>query len=324
MAKKVLITGGAGYIGSICCSHFRRLGYETLVFDNLCSGAESQIRGDHKIGDIREQEDLDQVFQEHEIDAVMHFAALIHPGQSLEQPDEYYDVNYVGTLKIVEAMHRHGVEKMVFSSSASVYGDSSGPLLKEDQNCSPTTPYGNSKLMSEQLLEILRRDWLKVTCLRYFNAAGASPEEGLGEAHVPETHLIPLAVSTALGRREKLSVFGRDYATEDGTCIRDYVHVKDIARAHISALERLQQGHSGSSYNIASGVGSSVREVVLEIEKQLERHITVDYAERRAGDPHTLVANIAKSKKELGWEPSQSSLAEIVSSTIQWVETKPQ
>ncbi|SDE72072.1 UDP-glucose 4-epimerase GalE [Kordiimonas lacus] len=323
MAKTILVPGGAGFIGSHTLLALKAAGYTPLVLDNLSNGHQDAVLDANFIeGDIRDEALLDQLFENHAIDAVVHFAAFIEAGESVRDPMKFYDNNVAGSLNLVRAMVRHGVRKMVFSSTAAVYGDSTDAPLTEDLPKVPINPYGQTKWAVECMLrDTAAADGLQAIALRYFNAAGADPEGRLGERHDPETHLIPLVLQAASGQRDAISIFGTDYDTRDGTCIRDYIHVADLADAHVKALEHLftqddskVRGRRGfyDAFNLGNGQGFSVREVVDAAKQVTGVDFTVKEEERRPGDPAVLVANAEKARTTLGWSPSIPALEDMV------------
>lgn len=323
---RVLVTGGAGYIGSHTVKALLSAGHEVVVFDDLSTGHEESVRGVAFIrGDVTRAEDLEQAFKAHEIDAVMHFAAKSLVGESMENPAKYYVNNVAGGATLLEAMRRAGVKAMIFSSTAAVYGEPETTPIPEDHPLAPTSVYGRTKLMFEQMLADYAQVYgLKYAALRYFNAAGADPSGEIGEDHDPETHLIPIVLQTALGQREAVTIFGTDYDTPDGTCIRDYIHVTDLADAHVLALEGLFAGSPSGVYNLGNGAGFSVRQVIETAEKVVGAPIPVKEGPRRPGDPAVLVAGSQRAKTELGWTPRYPDLEEIVRTAWQWHRTHPQ
>ncbi|WP_136068383.1 UDP-glucose 4-epimerase GalE [Modicisalibacter radicis] len=310
---RILVVGGAGFIGSHMVKYLKRLGYEVTVLDNLSNGHRDAVRDVHFVeGSVGDSVLLDQLFGKASFGAVMHFAALIEVGPSVSDPATFYQNNLVQTLTLLNAMRKHCVDKLVFSSTAAVYGVPEGAGIREDSPCVPVNPYGNTKYMVERIL----RDYgsaygLKSICLRYFNAAGADPEGELGERHDPESHLLPLVLQVASGRRESIKVFGADYATPDGTCIRDFVHVQDLAIAHEKALRRLLEGGESDIFNLGCGTGYSVMEVIEKARQVTGQDIAYDECERRPGDPDILVADISKACKHLEWQP-RLSLSDMV------------
>jgi UDP-glucose 4-epimerase len=321
----ILVTGGAGYIGSHTVLYLKQRGEEVIVLDNLQKGHRDAVL-DAKFykGDLKDDGILDQIFKTHHIDAVIHFAANSLVGESVEKPLEYYDNNVIGTYHLVKKMIEHGVKKIVFSSTAATYGNPVRVPIQEDDPTVPTNPYGDTKLAIEKMLKWADGAYgLKSVSLRYFNAAGADPEGRIGEDHTPETHLIPIVLQVALGQRDKVSIYGDDYPTEDGTCIRDYIHVMDLAEAHFLALQKLNNTNESGVYNLGNGKGFSVKEVIETCRKVTKREIPVEIAPRRAGDPAVLIASSEKAKRELGWEPKYPSLEEIITHAWNWHKNNP-
>ena len=315
---KILVTGGAGYIGGTVALRLLAAGHNVLIYDNFCHGHRDLLpAGTHLIeGDIGDRERLTRVLRDEQVDGVMHFAALIEAGESMKHPEIYFRNNTASTLSLLEAMLATGVDRLVFSSTAAVYGEPKSTPIEEDAALAPTNPYGESKLLVEHMLSWMNRiHGLRYASLRYFNVAGAV--EGRGEAHEPESHLIPLILDVALGRRKSIKIFGKDYPTPDGTCIRDYVHVGDLADAHILAFEGLST-RSRLIYNIGNGQGFSVREVVDSVRRVTGHPIPVVEEPRRDGDPAVLVASSRRIMEELGWKPQFSSLDDIVRSAWIW------
>ena len=320
MKRNILVCGGAGYIGSHMVQLLLEAGHDVVVFDNLSSGHVEAIAGvTLERGDLLNPADLDAVFKKHKIDAVIHFAALIAVGESVEKPDLYYRNNVTGTLNLLDAMRKAGVDRIVFSSTAAVFGNPLHDLIDETHPLGPINPYGWSKRMVEQVLADMAVAYgLRSVALRYFNAAGAHPNGLIGEAHTPETHLVPLVLLTALGIREKLSIFGSDYETRDGTCIRDYIHVLDLASAHLLALDYMD-GHEGAHrFNLGNGNGFTNLEVIKTAKRLTNRDIPYEMAPRRAGDSGTLVADSSLAKTELGWKPKFDSLETIIETAWRW------
>lgn len=315
----ILITGGAGYIGSVVTEELVKDGHSVSVFDNLSSGHRDAVVPEAKFieGDIHETEKLIQAFEQDKTEAVIHMAASSLVGESVQNPASYYQNNLIAGLNLLEAMLAVNVKKIVFSSTAAVYGEASEQSIKETTPTAPTNPYGETKLAFENALHWFEQSYgLRFVSLRYFNAAGATSV--CGERHDPETHLIPLVLQVASGEREFIEVFGTDYATKDGTCLRDYIHVEDLARAHIMALSVLNE-RSGI-YNLGcGGEGYSVKEVIDLAQKVTGKEIKVKLGERRDGDPPILVASSDKIKQELGWKPNKQSLEEIISSSWNWM-----
>lgn len=312
--KKILITGGAGYIGSHMVLCVKRAGYEPIVLDDLSAGHRDAVLGAELIvGSIHDEALLEQLFSENKFAAVMHFASFIQVGESVIDPAKYYQNNVAGTLTLLQAMLKANVKYFIFSSSAAVYGEPKYTPIDEMHPVKPINPYGFSKAMIEQVLQDYAASYdFKFSALRYFNAAGADPESRLGERHDPETHLIPLILQTAQGLRKSITVFGNDYATHDGTCVRDYVHVTDICEAHWLALQKLWEGAESSIYNLGTGHGYSVKQVIKAVHAVTKSEITVEQGERREGDPAVLVADASKAKRELNWHPKHSDLKTLV------------
>ena len=322
----VLVCGGAGYIGSHTVYELIEQGHSVIVADNLCKGHKDAIHKDAKFywGDLRDVEFLDKVFGENKIDAVIDFAAFSLVGESCSEPLKYFDNNVYGTIRLLEAMVRGGVKKIVFSSTAATYGEPENIPIKEDERTLPTNPYGESKLTVEKILKWCDKAYgIKYVALRYFNAAGAHISGKIGEDHSPETHLIPIIIQAALGQREKIAMFGDDYPTPDGTCVRDYIHVTDLADAHIKALEKLFRDETSAIYNLGNGKGFSVKEVVEETRRVTGREIKAVVEGRRPGDPSTLIASSEKAMKELGWKPRFNTLTQIIETAWNWHSSHP-
>jgi UDP-glucose 4-epimerase len=321
----ILVTGGAGYIGSHTALYLREKGEEVIILDNLEKGHEEAVLGARLYkGDLRNEDVLDEIFQTHHINSVIHFAANSLVGESVEQPLEYYDNNVIGSYTLVKKMVEHDVKKIVFSSTAATYGEpKSIPILESDPTI-PTNPYGETKLAIEKMLKWADDAYgLKSVCLRYFNAAGADPSGKIGEDHNPESHLIPIVLQVALGQRESIKVFGDDYQTEDGSCVRDYIHVMDLAQAHFLALKKLEETNKSGVYNLGNGTGFSVKQVIDVCRKITEKEIPAVIAERRAGDPATLIASSQKAKEQLQWKPHYPNLEEIISHAWKWHQANP-
>ncbi len=316
----ILITGGAGYVGSHVNKLLSNRGYETLVLDNLVHGHREFVKwGKFVFCDLADKERLRRVFKEHNIDAVMHFAAFAYVGESVMEPHKYYMNNVRNTLNLLEVMLEFGVEYMVFSSTCAVYGEPEEIPIPETHPRNPINPYGRSKLMIEEILKDYSKAYgLKYVSLRYFNAAGADPECEIGEWHEPETHLIPLVLYTALGRKEHVQIYGTDYPTPDGTCIRDFIHVNDLADAHILALDYLLKERRSDVFNLGNGRGFSVREVIHTAQEVVGKPIPYVEAPRREGDPPILVASNTKAQKILGWRPRYNDLETIVRTAWEW------
>jgi UDP-glucose 4-epimerase len=315
----VLVTGGAGYIGSHTCLRLAEAGYTPVVYDNLSNGWRKFVQwGPFEPGDIRDGARLDEVLAKHRPQAVVHFAALIEVGESVKHPGLFYENNVAGAISLIEAARRAGVDAMVFSSTCATYGDPVRVPMDETHPQNPLNPYGRSKLMIEQALaDYDRYAGFRSVSLRYFNAAGADPEGRIGERHEPETHAIPLAVAAAQGRRKGFSLFGTDYDTRDGTCVRDYIHVLDLADAHVLALKRLLDGGASDVFNLGTGTGTTVRELIAAIRRKSNLPFEVTETGRREGDAPILVADNRKAREVLGWRP-RYDLADIVSSAWDW------
>jgi UDP-glucose 4-epimerase len=320
----ILVTGGAGYIGSHAVRLLDRAGHEVWVYDNLSLGHRSAVPAGRLIeGDLADRERLTGALREREIEAVMHFAAFALVGESMSDPAKYYQNNVVASLSLLEAMRAAGVSKIVFSSTTATYGEPKRIPITEDEPQQPINPYGFAKLVIERALADYARAYgFGYAALRYFNAAGASPEGDLGEDHTPESHLIPIVLQAALGQRERITVFGDDYPTPDGTCIRDYIHVDDLGAAHLRALERLERGQ-GLQLNLGTGRGHSVREVIDACLRVTGREIAVEVGPRRPGDPPELVADSRKAQAVLDWRPRYLDLQEIVETAWRWHSTHP-
>ncbi|MFV9510571.1 UDP-glucose 4-epimerase GalE [Tepidibacillus sp. LV47] len=321
----ILVTGGAGYIGSHTVLLLQHKGEEVIILDNLQKGHKDAILSEHFYhGDIRDSELLDQIFTEHSINAVIHFAANSLVGESVAKPLDYYENNVLGTYHLVRKMVEYGVMKMVFSSTAATYGEPQNIPIQEDDPTLPTNPYGETKLAIERMLKWSDQAYgLKYVILRYFNAAGADPEGRIGEDHTPETHLIPIILQVALGRRENVSIFGDDYPTPDGSAIRDYIHVMDLAEAHYLALQKLNNTNESGIYNLGNGKGFSVKEVIEVCRKVTGHPIPAVVAPRRAGDPAILIASSEKARKELGWKPQYPTLEDIIQDAWNWHRFHP-
>jgi UDP-glucose 4-epimerase len=322
----ILVCGGAGYIGSHTVYELIDRGHSVVVADNLSKGHKEAVHSDAKlyVGDLRDTDFLDKVFAENKIDAVIDFAAFSLVGESCTEPLKYFDNNVYGTLRLLEAMNRAGVKKIVFSSTAATYGEPENIPIKEDDRTFPTNPYGESKLTVEKMLKWSDIAYgIKYVALRYFNAAGAHISGKIGEDHSPESHLIPIILQVALGQREKIAMFGDDYPTPDGTCVRDYIHVTDLADAHIKAIEKLFKDNTSATYNLGNGKGFSVKEVVEEARKVTGHPIPATVEARRAGDPSTLIATSEKAIQELGWVPKFNSLSKIIETAWLWHSNHP-
>lgn len=325
MIRKLLVVGGCGYIGSHMVKCLLEGGHEVVVLDDLSAGfRDAMLGGDLVVGDCGDRKTLDGLFSQTKFDGVLHFASLIQVGESVVNPARYYQSNVAKTLNLIEAMKDHGVGPLIFSSTAAVFGEPVRIPIDEMHPRQPINPYGASKNMVETMLRDFDHAYgLRSVALRYFNAAGADPGARIGERHEPETHLIPLALHAMLGRRPPLKVFGRDYDTPDGTCIRDYIHVDDLADAHLLALEYLWSGGESTAFNLGNGEGFSVQEVLDTVTKVSGKPVPYVDAPRREGDPARLVADAARAKSILGWRPRYASLEHIVEHAWRWEQKRP-
>jgi UDP-glucose 4-epimerase len=323
MTERVLVTGGAGYIGSVVTAQLLEQGYQVIVYDNLSRGNRAAVPAGAElvIEDVGDRKALDRVLRAHAVDAVMHFAAFIEAGESMREPVKYFSNNTVNTLTLLEAVLAHGVPRLVFSSTAAVYGTPERTPIAETDTLQPTNVYGESKLCVERMLDWFHRiHGLHYASLRYFNAAGASGSRG--EDHRPESHLIPLALEVALGKRDQIAIYGTDYPTTDGTCIRDYIHVDDLARAHLRVLEALKD-RDKLIYNLGNGQGFSVLDVIDVVRRVTNHPVPAREAQRRTGDPAILVASSDKIQRELDWSARFSDLEAIVRSAWEWHRAHP-
>ncbi|NMB56834.1 UDP-glucose 4-epimerase GalE [Candidatus Beckwithbacteria bacterium] len=316
---KILITGGAGYIGAINAKVLRDLGHEVVILDSLIHGQETRVEGAKFYqGETKNIDLVKEILLQNQIEAVIHFAAFIEAGESMQNPYKYFDNNTYGSLQLLQAMIETNVKKLVFSSTAAVYGNPVHLPIKENDPKMPINAYGESKLMVEKMLKWFDQIYgLKAICLRYFNAAGAIPEGVLGECHDPETHLIPNIIKAILEDRQ-FNLFGNDYETEDGTCVRDYIHVLDLAQAHVVALQALMNNHASDAYNVGTGTGYSNKQILEMIEQVSGQKVKLNYCPRREGDPAILVADSSKLKTEFNWEPKYSDLQNIIQTAWDW------
>lgn len=323
---RILVLGGAGYIGSHTVYELVDAGYEVIVVDNLLTGFKEAVHPQAKFyeGDIRDKIFLDNILSKEKIDGVIHFAASSQVGESMKNPLKYYNNNLCGTEVLLESMVEHGIDKIVFSSTAATYGEPESIPILETARTLPTNCYGETKLSMEKMFKwISKAHNLRYVSLRYFNACGAHPNGKIGEAHNPETHLIPLVLQVPNGKREYISVFGNDYDTKDGTCVRDYIHVNDLAQAHILAMEYLSKGGESNIFNLGNGVGFTVKEVIEMARKVTNHTIPIREEERRAGDPSVLIASSEKARKVLGWKPQYADLETIISTAWKWHVNHP-
>lgn len=321
----ILVTGGAGYIGSHTVLELLNRKEDVVVLDNLEKGHESAVTGGKFVkADLRDRESLKKVLKENDIEAVIHFAAYIEAGESVVNPLKYYGNNMVLSVNLLTEMKECGVGKIIFSSTAATYGEPVNIPISEDDPTLPINPYGETKLAVEKMLKWCDRAYgIKYIALRYFNAAGAHESGSIGEGHDPETHLIPIVLQAALGRREQVSIFGDDYDTPDGTCVRDYIHVTDLAKAHVLALDKLRNGSGSNIYNLGNGKGFSVKDVVNTAREVTGADIKASIMPRRPGDPAVLVASSRKAMDELGWKPEYTELKDIIGTAWNWHKNHP-
>lgn len=319
-STNILVVGGAGYIGSHACKALAQVGYTPISYDNLVHGHSWAVKwGPLEVGDIANSTQLESVLDHYRPHAVMHFAAYAYVGESVQNPSKYYQNNVVGTLTLLEAMRKYRINKLVFSSTCATYGIPRNVPIREDHPQAPINPYGASKWMIERILKDFDTAYdLRSISLRYFNAAGADPQTEIGESHIPETHLIPLILDVAAGLRPSITVYGDDYPTHDGTCIRDYIHVSDLAHAHVLALRALEGGVESTAYNLGNGQGFSVREVIEVAEAVTRQQVPVKIGSRRAGDPAILVGDASRIHDELGWMPKYRTMEDIISTAWKW------
>ena len=322
----ILVCGGAGYIGSHAVHALVEKGEQVVIVDNLQTGHRGALNPAAKFyeGDIRDASVLDKIFTENKIEAVIHFAANSLVGESMEKPLLYFNNNVYGMQVLLEAMVRHGVDKIVFSSTAATYGEPKRVPIHEDDETCPTNTYGETKLTMEKMMKwVSRANGVRYVSLRYFNAAGTLPDGSIGEDHKTETHLIPLILQVPTGRRDHITVFGDDYPTPDGTCLRDYIHVVDLADAHVLALEHLRKGGASDIFNLGNGQGFSVKEMIAAAEKATGRSIKVEIGARRAGDPAQLIASSEKARTVLGWKPQFTDVEQVIGTAWKWHESHP-
>lgn len=321
----ILVIGGAGYIGSHMAKLLQEVGEPYVVFDNFENGHREAVGNAPIIqGDLRASTDIENALKSYRFDLVMHFGAYIMVGESVKNPSEYYWNNFVGVLNLLDAMRHRGLNKLIFSSTAAIFGEPQYVPIDESHPKNPTSPYGDTKLAVERLLDAYDTAYgIRSVCLRYFNAAGADPDGVLGEDHDPESHLIPAAILAAMGKTPGLSIFGTDYPTVDGTCVRDYIHVMDLAQAHLLAARHLRQGGESRKFNLGNGQGFSVRQIVDTVESISGKTIPVEEGPRRSGDPAVLVASSDRIKHDLGWEPRFPDIEQIVRDAWAWRAKHP-
>jgi len=321
MSEAILVTGGAGYIGSHTCKELARQGFLPITLDNLQTGFRHNVKwGPFVEGDIRNSQLITQIIRSHKIEAVIHFAACAYVGESVVDPKKYYHNNVIGTLLLLDSLLDNGVKNIVFSSSCAVYGIPEQNPISENHSLSPVNPYGDSKLFIEKVLNSYRRSYeINFVSLRYFNAAGADPDGEIGEEHIPETHLIPLALQACMENGETLKIFGNDYPTFDGSAIRDYIHVCDLARAHIEAIKYLSKKNDSQILNLGTGTGHSVLDIVKTSEKIINKKCHFITVARRTGDPHELVAHAVKANEVLKWKPCYTNIEDIIATSWNWM-----
>jgi UDP-arabinose 4-epimerase len=325
MSHSILVTGGAGYVGSHACKALAKAGYTPVVFDNLSRGHREAVRwGPLVIGELSDRTALVAAMRQHSVTAVMHFAAFAYVGESVADPELYYLNNVIGTLNLLGAVREAGIASIVFSSTCAVYGEPDEIPMRENVRLAPVNPYGETKLAIERALAWYSGAYgIRYAALRYFNAAGADPEGEIGESHDPETHVIPLAIHAALGRAGPISVFGTDYPTADGSAVRDYIHVADLADAHVRAFEYLDKGGASAAINLGTGSGTSVLELIASVERISGRKVPHNLGPRRAGDPPALVADPSLAARLLGWRAAHSDIDTIVRTSLAWHEGRP-
>ena len=318
----ILVCGGAGYIGSHINKQLNKEGYETIVFDNLIYGHKEAVKwGKLVVGDMKNVDEIEAVFKNNQIDAVFHFAAYAYVGESVEHPEKYYYNNVANTLNLLHVMMKYGCNRIIFSSTCATYGEPEKVPITEDMPQNPINPYGATKLMVERIFQDYHKAYgIQYVVLRYFNAAGADPDGEIGESHNPETHIIPLVLDAASGKRPNIKVFGTDYDTPDGSCIRDYIHVYDLATAHLLALHHLEAGKESQFFNLGNEKGTSVLEVVDSVKRVTRRNLKVTLTDRRPGDPAKLVGSSQKAQEVLGWKPIYGDIDAIVGHAWKWHE----
>ncbi|MBF0226002.1 MAG: UDP-glucose 4-epimerase GalE [Desulfobacterales bacterium] len=321
----ILVVGGAGYIGSHMCKYLSKHNFKPIVLDNLCCGHKESVKwGPFIEGSIEDSTLVDNIFSNYKISAVMHFAAFCYVGESVTEPLKYYQNNVSATINLLESMMKHNILNFIFSSSCATYGEPKKLPIEETEEQNPINPYGKTKLMVEHILKDFEKAYgMKHFCLRYFNAAGADPDGMLGEDHRPETHLIPIAIQAALGRRELVNIYGNNYETKDGTCVRDYIHVEDLAQAHLLALKKILEGEPSGHYNLGNGDGFSVKEIIDIVSKTSGKKIKTIISEKRPGDPAVLVGSNKKAISDLGWNPQYTDIKKIIETAWKWHQANP-
>ena len=320
----ILVTGGLGYVGSHCVKALKKQNEDIIILDNLEYGHKAAALGiNYIIGDIADKDLMSSIFEKHDIEAVLHFAAYRSVGESVKDPQKYYKQNIAKSIDMLEVMNKYNCKMMIFSSTAATFGEPEYTPIDEKHPQKPTNPYGSSKLMLETVLKDYESIGLRSISLRYFNAAGADPDGEIGECHIPEEHIIPIIFQTLLGQREKVYIFGNDYPTTDGTCVRDYIHVNDLAKAHILALAALRQGHKTDFYNMGNGNGFSVLDIIKTTEEITGLKVPYEFAQKRAGDPAILIATSEKITKELGYSSDFSDIKDIIRTAWNWHKSHP-
>ncbi len=324
MSKKILVTGGAGYVGSHACKALKQAGYEPITFDNLKRGHKEFVKFGPLIhGDLLNRNQIKAAFEAHQIESVMHFAALAQVGESVQEPERYYENNVLGTLNLLHSMREKKINRFIFSSTCATYGIPTTVPIPDSHPQNPISPYGETKLLVEKMLRDFHTAYgLRSVSLRYFNAAGADPDAEIGECHQPETHLIPILLDVAIEKRKSFKIFGQDYNTKDGTCIRDYIHVCDLADAHLKSLQWLESQNACEGLNLSTNQGYSVKEVRASAERITNRRIPFEISERRPGDPDSLVGLSNRAQDLLKWKPKSSSIDQIIESAWKWHQKK--
>ncbi len=324
MNKSVLVTGGAGYVGSHTCKALKNAGYTPITYDNLVYGHKDFVKwGQFICGDILDQEKLEKIIRQYNIYSVIHFAAFAYVGESINEPNKYYKNNVTGTISLLEVIKNTGLNRIIFSSTCAIYGIPTYIPITETHPKTPISPYGNTKLMIEKILKDYDTAYsIKNISLRYFNAAGADPSCEIGEDHTPETHLIPKILDVATGKSDNIIIYGNDYESDDGTCVRDYVHVTDLADAHVLALKYLESGNSSTVFNLGNQKGYSVLEIIDTVRKITGKKIKINFGDRRSGDPSVLISSSEKSQQTLEWKPKYSNIETMIDHAWQWYKKR--